>query len=110
MWTGAPPTPTGQPPAAPTDFRVTAVTPTSVTLAWTAATPGSSPIAGYDVNYTQVFNDVYLSQPAGNVTTITVTGSIRPTYQYRFWVLARDTAGRTSTSPAAVTVVTPRST
>ncbi|MGK5682617.1 cellulose binding domain-containing protein [Actinoplanes sp. URMC 104] len=105
--TPAPPTPTGQPPAPPTDFRVTAVTPTSVTLAWTAATPGSDPIAGYDVNYTQAFNDVYLSQPAGNVTTITISSSIRPTYQYRFFLLARDTAGRTASSPTSVTVVTP---
>ncbi|MBU2669121.1 cellulose binding domain-containing protein [Actinoplanes bogorensis] len=101
------PSPTGQPPSAPADFRATAVTPTSVTLSWTASVPGSAPLAEYAVNYTQAFNDIYWSQPVGNVTTVTITGNIRAGQQYRFSVLARGTDGLVATSPEGVTVVTP---
>ncbi|WP_307834500.1 cellulose binding domain-containing protein [Paractinoplanes lichenicola] len=81
-----------------------------MTLSWTASTPGSSPVAAYDVNYTQVFNDIYYHHPAGNVTSVTITSNIRPATQYRFWILARDTENRTSISPAPIDVITPAST
>ena len=107
--TPAPPIPssTGRPPSPPTDFRATAATPTSITLSWTAAVPGSAPVAEYAVNYTQTFNDIYWSQSVGNVTTVTITANIRAGQQYRFNVLARGADGFVSTSPTAVTVVTP---
>ncbi|WP_250029497.1 cellulose binding domain-containing protein [Paractinoplanes maris] len=108
--TPAPPGPTGQPPSAPTNFRVTAVTPASITLSWTAASPGSNPIDSYRINYTQAFNDIYWSQPVGNVTTVTLNSNIRPTTQYSFSVSARDTAGRLSLSPPPLVVVTPAGT
>nr|WP_221374983.1 cellulose binding domain-containing protein [Actinoplanes polyasparticus] len=109
--TPAPPTPTnGQAPFPPADFRVTGITPTSVTLSWTASHPGSSPVDSYAVNYHQAFNDLYWSQSVGNVTTVTITASIRPAHQYSFYVLARGADGRISTSPPAVVVVTPAGT
>ena len=109
--TPAPPTPTnGRAPAPPTDFRVTGITPSSVTLSWTASEPGSSPVDSYAVNYNQAFNDLYWSQTVGNVTTVTITASIRPAHQYSFYVLARGADGRISTSPPAVVVVTPAGT
>ena len=92
-------------PGAPTGLRVTAVTPTSVTLAWTA--PG--PVAGYQISYHRAFDDVYLMQQVGDVTTVTITSSIQPTSEYTFSVAARDAEGRTSPS-TSVTVVTPAGT
>ncbi len=103
--TSTAPAPDG--PAAPGDLRVGAITPTSVTLSWT---PSTGDIAGYTVNYHQAFNDVYWSQPYGNVTTVTITGSILPTRQYSFSVYARDTAGGTSLATPWITVVTPAAT
>ncbi|GGN48837.1 hypothetical protein FHR83_008665 [Actinoplanes campanulatus] len=105
--TAAPTTPPPPRPAPPTDLRVTAVTPTSVTLSWTASTGGLSNVVGYSVNYYQAFNDIYWAQPVDNVTTVTVTSSISPTRQYTFSVFARSADGQTSTSTAPVTVVTP---
>src|SRR3954468_19372088 len=87
---------------APGDLRVAAITPVSVTLAWTAADGA----ADYQINYHQAFNDVYWSQAAGNVTTATVTGYILGGRQYTFTVSARDATGYSPASNA-VTVVTP---
>ncbi|MEU4238487.1 cellulose binding domain-containing protein [Actinoplanes sp. NPDC026619] len=97
------------PPTAPTDLHVTAVTSSSVTLAWTAATPTTVSIAGYNINYNQAFNDIYWSQQIGNVTTATITDGIRPTGQYSFRVIARDDLGHTGASSNTVVVVTPAS-
>ena len=97
-------------PAAPGDLRVTAVTPTSVTLSWTASAPGCCAVEAYTVGYHRAFNDVYWSQPAGDVTTVTITSSIQPTGQYTFSVSARDVEGHSSPSSNTVTVVTPAGT
>src|SRR4051812_25620919 len=88
---------------APGDLRVAAITPVSVTLAWTAADGA----ADYQINYHQAFNDVLWSQAAGNVTTATITGYILGGRQYTFTVSARDAAGSYSPASGAVTVVTP---
>jgi cellulose binding protein with CBM2 domain/fibronectin type III domain protein len=106
-----PPTPSGSalPPGQPGDFRVTAVTTTSVTLAWTASAAGASPVAGYDISYNQSFDDIYRLYPAGNVTTLTITEGIRATGQYTFRISARDTVGRHSTTNGPLTVITPAS-
>jgi len=101
-----PPNPSPFPPTAPADLHVTGVTSTSVTLAWTASAPGCCAIAGYDITYTQAFNDVISTQPIGNVTTYTFT-YVRPASQYNFRVSARDDAGHRSLSSNSVTVVTP---
>ena len=87
---------------APGDLRVTAITPVSVTLAWTA-TAGAT---DYQVNYHQAFNDVLWSQAVGNVTTATITGYVLGGRQYTFSVSARDATGSSPVSNT-VTVVTP---
>ncbi|MCU7729002.1 cellulose binding domain-containing protein [Actinoplanes sp. KI2] len=91
---------------APGDLHVTAITPVSVTLAWTAADGATD----YQINYHQAFNDVLWSQPAGNVTTATVTGYILGGRQYTFSVSARDATGGGYSTSNSVTVVTPVST
>jgi cellulose 1,4-beta-cellobiosidase len=101
-----PPNPSPFPPTVPGDLRVTAVTSTSVTLAWTASAPGCCAVAGYDITWTQAFNDVVSTQVLGNVTTYTFT-TIRPATQYNFRVSARDDAGHRSNSSNSVTVITP---
>ena len=90
-------------PPTPGDLRVAAVTPVSVTLAWTAADGATA----YQINYHQAFNDVLWVQATGNVTTATVTSSILAGRQYTFTVSARDAAGGYSPASNAVTVVTP---
>lgn len=95
------------PPGAPGGLTATRVTATSVTLTWTASARGCCDIAGYDISYSQAFNDVFWLEPAGDVTGVTVTSNIRPGTQYTFRVSARDVAGHRSTSSNAVTVVTP---
>lgn len=96
------------PPSAPTDLSATPVTSTSVTLTWTASTPGCCAIDGYDIDYMQAFDDVVRRQTVGNVTTVTITNGILPTRQYRFSVSARDGLGHHSTS-TSITVMIPAS-
>ncbi len=95
------------PPTAPTDLRVTAVTSTSVTLAWTASNRGCCAITGYDVTYMQAFYDVGRVVALDNVTTATITTDIRPGYQYTFMVTAHDGLGHRSSGSNTVVVVTP---
>jgi hypothetical protein len=108
-----PPAPSGStpntspfPPGAPTNLAATQVTTTSVTLTWTASTPGCCAVAGYDVSYLQAFNDVIWGQTAGNATTVTITANIRSGTEYRFSVSARDDLGHRSAA-SSVAVVTP---
>ncbi|QLQ35373.1 cellulose binding domain-containing protein [Micromonospora robiginosa] len=95
------------PPSAPTNLTATAVRSGSVTLAWTAATPGCCAIAGYDITYYQAFDDVVYSASVGAVTTTTITNYLQPGRQYSFRVAARDTLGHRSPSTDTLTVVTP---
>jgi cellulase/cellobiase CelA1 len=94
-------------PGPPGDLRVTAITPTSVTLSWT---PAAGDVASYLVTNWPAFNDTGSAQPVGDVTTAIITSGIRPTTQYTFRVYARDAAGADSPSSAPVTVVTPAGT
>ncbi|GIM94832.1 cellulose binding domain-containing protein [Paractinoplanes toevensis] len=96
-------------PNAPIDLHVVAVTSTSVTLAWTAPSPTSAAIAGYNISYTQAFNDIYWTQQVGAVTTATITANIAPTRQYSFSVSTRDTLGHSGASAYVSGVVTPAS-
>lgn len=105
----APSTPstTPFPPSPPTNLTASEVTTRSVTLTWTAATPGCCLVAGYDITYYQPFDDVLYSASVGDVTTTTITGYIQPGRQYSFRVAARDSLGHRSGSSDTVTVVTP---
>ena len=103
------PNPSPFPPAAPTNVVATSVHSTSVTLTWTASTPGCCAVTGYDVIYQQAFDDVYSTRTVGNVATTTLTGDLRPASQYRIWVRAHDGVGHNSAWSGPLTVVTPAS-
>ncbi|GAA0525551.1 hypothetical protein GCM10010172_02510 [Paractinoplanes ferrugineus] len=94
-------------PSAPANLHVTAITPTSVTLAWTAST--GDPV-DYSVSYFPAFGDIGYGQRVGNVTTATVTGGIGPTSQIQFNVYAIDANGYSSPSSNTLVVVTPANT
>lgn len=97
------------PPSAPIGLVATSVGAHSITLAWTAATPGCCAVESYQIYYNQAFNDVIYTMSVGNVTTATITANIVATGQYSLWVSARDGLGHTSASSNSVTVVTPAS-
>ncbi|WP_432901462.1 cellulose binding domain-containing protein [Micromonospora matsumotoense] len=101
------PDPSPFPPSAPTNVTASQVRAGSVTLTWTAATPGCCAIAGYDIIYYMAFDDVVVSASVGNVTTTTISNYIRAGQQYSFRVSARDVVGHRSASSNTVTVVTP---
>ncbi|GAA4411314.1 hypothetical protein GCM10023148_03780 [Actinokineospora soli] len=87
-----------QAPTAPTGLRVTGVTGTSVSLAWSASTDDVG-VTGYDVHR----EGGPVTQVSG--TAATVTG-LSPTTRYTFTVRARDRAGNVSAPSAAVTATT----
>ncbi|MET7862885.1 cellulose binding domain-containing protein [Micromonospora taraxaci] len=107
--TAAPSTPGTSPfpPSTPTNLTASEVRTGSITLTWTAATPGCCAITGYDITYYQVFNDVYYSASVGAVTTTTITTYVQPGRQYSFQVAARDSLGHRSRSTDPLIVVTP---
>jgi hypothetical protein len=86
---------------------VTGVTAGSVTLAWTASTPGCCAVSGYDILYYQAYNDIVWVQSVDAVTTAVVTANIRPGQEYRFSVSAKDSLGHRSGSSNMVAVMTP---
>ncbi|MFF5052855.1 cellulose binding domain-containing protein [Micromonospora sp. NPDC000663] len=100
-------TPNTSPPGAPTNLTAAEVRTTSVTLTWTAATPGCCAIAGYDISYSQEFGDLGFSASVGDVTTTTITNYVGPGQQYMFRVSARDSLGNRSNVSNALVVVTP---
>ncbi|MFI5914404.1 cellulose binding domain-containing protein [Dactylosporangium sp. NPDC051541] len=93
------------PPSTPTNFRATAATASSVTLAWDASTRGCCAVSGYDIGYMPAFNDYGYSVAVGNVTTTTINTS--PGTEYRFWISAHDDLGHRSGTSQQLTVVTP---
>jgi hypothetical protein len=104
--TGTPST-TPYPPTAPTNLAARTVASRSVTLTWTASTPGCCTIVGYDIIYWRAFYDVGSTASVGNVTTATITADILPATQYQFSVVAKDFQGRRSAVSNEVVVVTP---
>jgi cellulase/cellobiase CelA1 len=106
----SPPSPTpsptsSEPPAAPTNLTVVAVRSNSVTLSWTASTPGCCPLLGYDVSVWLAFNDAIGLNHVGDVTTAVI--NLRPASQYTIQVYARGVDGRTSSGSNSVLVMTP---
>ncbi|WP_405592257.1 glycoside hydrolase family 9 protein [Streptomyces sp. NBC_01190] len=108
VWGDAPTTsgtPTSTPPSAPGTPVVSAVTATSATLSWPAATAGSRPLAGY-----QVFADSGsgpVAAGAGPVagTSTTITGLTAAT-TYAFTVKALDDTGVSSAASPSATATT----
>ncbi|MEU2430865.1 carbohydrate binding domain-containing protein [Streptomyces sp. NPDC007861] len=87
-----------QAPTTPANFRSTAKSSTSVSLAWNAATDNVA-VTGYDV-----YRGTTLATSVTG-TTATVTG-LAPSTAYGFTVRARDAAGNTSPATTAVNVTT----
>ncbi|GAA2591852.1 hypothetical protein GCM10010435_83180 [Winogradskya consettensis] len=94
-------------PSAPANLHVSSVSPTSVTLAWTAST--GNPV-DYSVTYLPAFGDVGYSQRVGNATTTTIMSGIYPNSQIQFTVQAIDTDGHSSAASSPLVVVTPANT
>jgi hypothetical protein len=103
---GPTPTPTpGDPPSAPTNLVATEVRTDSVTVTWTASTPGCCAIAEYNLSVLPAFSDVIFPyRVGGDVTSLTFRAS--PTSEFRISLAARDTQGNYSPG-AALNVVTP---
>ncbi|MEV0015624.1 cellulase family glycosylhydrolase [Streptomyces tendae] len=96
---GAPDT---QAPTAPGGPTATAVTDSSVTLGWTAATDDTA-VTGYDV--VRLGDGTETTVASSTTTTATVTG-LTPGTAYTFAVRARDAAGNRSAASPAVEVTT----
>ncbi|EFM12506.1 glycoside hydrolase family 18 [Paenibacillus curdlanolyticus YK9] len=82
-------------PTAPSGLAVTAVTQTSISLAWNASTDNSGSVAGYDV-----YNGTALVASVTGLNA-TVSGLTAGT-TYSFTVKAKDSAGNVSAASAAV--------
>ncbi len=91
-----------QAPTAPGTPTASAVTATSATLTWTAATDNVG-VAGYDV--VRVSGGTETKVAASTTTSATVTGLTAAT-PYTFAVYARDAAGNRSARSATVNVTT----
>ncbi|GAA3005475.1 hypothetical protein GCM10020229_16690 [Kitasatospora albolonga] len=92
------------PPTAPGNLRVTAVTDSSVALAWTAATDNVG-VTGYRVRRITGTTAVPVATVAGNVTSYTVNG-LTPATGYTFDVQALDAAGAVSAPSGQVSATT----
>jgi len=88
------------PPTAPGTLTTTAVTATSVTLAWGAATDAVG-VTGYDV-----YQLGTLVKSVDGTTLSTSVTKLNPLTQYGFYVNARDAAGNVSQASTTVTVTT----
>jgi chitodextrinase len=86
------------PPSVPSGLSVSAVTPTSLTLAWNPSTDNVG-VAGYRV----YSNGALLASAAGPLLTLT---GLTPSTLYSFTVAAFDTAGNSSAPSAALTLTT----
>jgi chitodextrinase len=89
------------PPTEPTSFRVTAITPFSVSLAWNSSTDNSG-----DVSYVLVSTAGGTVTLPRNATAYTWTG-LHPRESYTFIIGARDAAGNGSAS-VSVAAALPR--
>lgn len=87
------------PPTPPANLHSPVKTTRTVSLAWTASTPGSLPIAGYEV-----YQGTALAA-AVTSTSATVTG-LTPNTAYSFTVKAKDTKGTSSTASNVVQATT----
>lgn len=90
-----------QAPTAPTNLSSSAVTSTTLTLSWTAATDNLA-VTGYDI----FRNGAKINTSVVTTTTYNVTGLVAST-AYSFYVQARDAAGNLSTNSNTVNVTTP---
>ena len=88
------------PPTQPTNLNTTAITATSVTLAWNPSTDNSG-------NFTYRVHMVSPSRDMSTSQTSFTWGSLSPNSTYSFYIYAIDKAGNRSTNSNTVTVTTP---
>ncbi|QFZ24158.1 hypothetical protein EKG83_10940 [Saccharothrix syringae] len=86
-------------PTAPGDLAATGATPTSVSLAWAAASDNVG-VTGYEV----LNGTTAVATATGTTATV---DNLTPDTEYTFTVRAKDAAGNTSEASNAVTVRTP---
>jgi chitodextrinase len=89
-------------PTAPTNLRVTATTPYSISLTWTAS-KDSSGIASYTICCANVSSMTV----SGSTTSVRYTAGVQSSRSYTLFVVARDNAGNASKNSNTVTVSTP---
>ncbi|MDX8049083.1 glycosyl hydrolase family 18 protein [Lentzea sp. BCCO 10_0798] len=87
------------PPSAPTGLAAPTKTTRTVSLQWNVSTPGSLPVAGYDV-----YNGSSLA--GSSTTTSTIITGLSPNTAYSFTVRAKDTKGTQSAPSSALSVTT----
>jgi len=90
------------PPGAPGTPAASNITDTGATLTWTAAAPGSNPIAGYDVYQAGSPDTLAVSTTK---LTAAITGLTAGT-AYTFYVKAKDTAGVEGAASSSVQLTT----
>jgi endoglucanase len=103
VWGTAPGGTQTTPPGAPGTPAASAVTATGATLTWAASTPGTNPVAGYDVY--SVSGSTSTKVASSTTTSATLTG-LTPSTAYTFDVVARDSAGNQSPPSPKVAVTT----
>ncbi|MGW2642032.1 glycoside hydrolase family 44 protein [Streptomyces sp. NPDC001348] len=96
---------TATPPSAPGRPTATSVGSDRVTLGWTASNAGSSPVSSYQVYSGDPASTAPVATVDAPATTATVTG-LSPSTAYTFRIVARDTAGRSSSPSSPLQVTT----
>jgi chitodextrinase len=91
------------PPGAPGQPSASAVTDTTATISWTAASAGGSPIAKYEVYRQNGAISELLGETPGNSFTVR---NLVPGTRYTMSVLTRDSAGNVSWSSSPLTFAT----
>jgi chitodextrinase len=89
-------------PTAPTNFRVTGLTPYSVSLAWTASKDNSG-IASYTICCAYTNSQTV----SGSATTFTYTKGLEAGRSFSLIIVARDNAGNYSKNSNSVSFTTP---
>jgi fibronectin type 3 domain-containing protein len=89
------------PPSTPTNLSATTVGPNEIDLSWTASTPGSAPIAGYQITR----NGTLLATVSGTGLADT---SVSPNTTYTYTVAAVDTANASSGASSPASATTPQ--
>jgi chitodextrinase len=91
------------PPGAPGTPTASGVTAAQATLTWTAAAPGTNPVASYDVYRVATGGDVKVASATGLTTTVT---GLAASTAYTMYVKAVDTVGTTSAASGTVSFTT----
>jgi hypothetical protein len=89
-------------PTAPTNFRITAITPYTVSLAWTAS-KDSSGIASYTICCANVSSQVV----PGSATSVVYTSGLEALRPFSLFIIAKDNAGNWSKNSNSVSFTTP---